>query len=773
MKAQTIATAFGLFISALAQSVAINGVSGETQPRLEVRQLATTQPEQWDLFVLAMQQWQGVDNNETTSYYQVAGIHGVPRVSWDGVEPCNGCQSSDGYCTHDSVLFPAWHRTYVALFEQQLVAIAQSIASSYPASSRSKYQAAASALRMPYWDWAAKACSGSVLPTSISGTQITVTGPNGQQTLDNPLYSYTFEDPSNLVYSPFTTWDRTLRYPNSDDSSATSQEQSAINAFENIQPSLQDQVYQMFSTCDDYLAFSNDASSSAEASCAISLEAVHNTVHGTLGGPASGSVSAGHMTYLPLAGFDPVFWLHHVNVDRLFALWQTLHPDSYGATQTAPHTTWAIEQGSTQGVDSPLEPFHKDTAGDFWTTSDVRDWSSTFHYTYPEFVSTDGSQSAISGIVNSLYGPNANMCAGQVPAGSDNSSSTTTSAKSKTSASQSGSSSKSSATASAISSSSRSGSDASTAISASFPSVTGIVGGIFKNATNSVSGVVGAIGAGLKPYVPVTLSPKFVAPTNGSAYQYVANCESQRYGLNGSYYIMLFNGQPASEDVSSWFTDSNLIGLLSFIAGGDMVNTLLATGAVPLTRTLQKLVTSGAIADMSEDSCVPWLKEHLVWKIIGPNGEAVEPTDVPGFKVSVYSSTSTNAGSYSLPQWSSFLPHYQVTENKSGGASAASPLTYNSGSSTGSGSGSGSSSGSASNGGSSESAPSYSSGSGSSSSGVSAAASPTIGSGSTGSAASSAEGAQNTYVGDDDVTTITIWTTETATVCPCATAAAF
>lgn len=318
MKAQTLVTAIGLASSALAQSLAINGVPGDTQPRLEVRQLATTQPEQWALFVLAMQQWQGADNSETTSYYQVSGVHGVPRVSWDGVEPCQGCDQADGYCTHDSVLFPAWHRAYVALFEQELVATAQSIADSFPESSRATYQTAAANLRMPYWDWAAKACSGSVLPTSISGQQITITGPNGQQTLDNPLYSYTFEDPSNLVYGPFTSWDKTLRYPSSNDPSTTSQQQSAINALDNIQPSLQDQVYQLMSTCDNYLSFSNDLGSSASASCASSLEAIHNTVHGTLGGPVIDGVSAGHMTYLPLAGFDPVFWLHHANVDRKY-----------------------------------------------------------------------------------------------------------------------------------------------------------------------------------------------------------------------------------------------------------------------------------------------------------------------------------------------------------------------------------------------------------------------------------------------------------------------
>jgi len=299
-----------------ASSVAITGVAGETQPRLEIRQLASEQPEQWSLFILALQQWKAGDKSSTTGYYQVSGIHGVPRVSWDGVEPCDGCGDSDGYCTHDSVLFPAWHRAYVALLEQELITVAQQVADTYPDSTRALMQAAASALRLPYWDWAAQPGSGPVLPESVSGQQITVNGPNGQETIANPLYSYHFSDPSDLVYSPFTTWDDTLRYPNNNNVNAASQETLATNAFNNIQSSLQDQVYQLMSTCTDYLQFSNDASGSSSSSCSSSLEAIHNTVHGVVGGPGSSSTTGGHMSYLAVAAFDPVFWLHHANVDR-------------------------------------------------------------------------------------------------------------------------------------------------------------------------------------------------------------------------------------------------------------------------------------------------------------------------------------------------------------------------------------------------------------------------------------------------------------------------
>jgi tyrosinase len=46
------------------------------------------------------------------------------------------------------------------------------------------------------------------------------------------------------------------------------------------------------------------------------LEQVHNNVHLAVGGEMGTSTSPA----------DPIFWLHHANVDRLWALWQRRHP---------------------------------------------------------------------------------------------------------------------------------------------------------------------------------------------------------------------------------------------------------------------------------------------------------------------------------------------------------------------------------------------------------------------------------------------------------------
>lgn len=54
--------------------------------------------------------------DDPRSFFQIASIHGLPYTSWNGVGEDYSAEAS-GYCTHGSVLFPTWHRPYVALYE--------------------------------------------------------------------------------------------------------------------------------------------------------------------------------------------------------------------------------------------------------------------------------------------------------------------------------------------------------------------------------------------------------------------------------------------------------------------------------------------------------------------------------------------------------------------------------------------------------------------------------------------------------------------------------
>lgn len=57
------------------------------------------------------------------SWPAIGGIHGMPYVRWGDSGPADapGGDTFGGYCTHGSVLFPTWHRPYVALFEVNLL----------------------------------------------------------------------------------------------------------------------------------------------------------------------------------------------------------------------------------------------------------------------------------------------------------------------------------------------------------------------------------------------------------------------------------------------------------------------------------------------------------------------------------------------------------------------------------------------------------------------------------------------------------------------------
>jgi len=50
------------------------------------------------------------------------------------------------------------------------------------------------------------------------------------------------------------------------------------------------------------------------------IEDLHGAVHVYVGG------RAGHMSQVPLAAYDPIFWAHHAMIDRLWRMWELRHP---------------------------------------------------------------------------------------------------------------------------------------------------------------------------------------------------------------------------------------------------------------------------------------------------------------------------------------------------------------------------------------------------------------------------------------------------------------
>lgn len=74
------------------------------------------------------------------------------------------------------------------------------------------------------------------------------------------------------------------------------------------------------------------------------------------------------------------------NIDRRAAIWQDLNednPNNWFDTKLPDDGTWGIKQTDAVKSQTPLPPFHKDTAGTYFTSDDVRDWTK-WGYTYPE-----------------------------------------------------------------------------------------------------------------------------------------------------------------------------------------------------------------------------------------------------------------------------------------------------------------------------------------------------------------------------------------------------
>jgi tyrosinase len=161
-----------------------------------------------------------------------------------------------------------------------------------------------------------------------------------------------------------------------------------------------DQLYNILATHTEYGPFSNTGFPvELRNGWLNSLEGIHDTIH---------ALVSGHMGQVPFSAFDPLFFLHHANIDRLFAVWSAINPNSYVLPQTNEEGTFAIPAGSTEDTNTPLKPFRKDAAGSFHASTTAR-LTSTFGYTYPEVVDWNVIPTQLAAnvrsIVNALYHP--------------------------------------------------------------------------------------------------------------------------------------------------------------------------------------------------------------------------------------------------------------------------------------------------------------------------------------------------------------------------------
>ncbi|KAH7103323.1 Di-copper centre-containing protein [Auriculariales sp. MPI-PUGE-AT-0066] len=366
------------------------GGGNRVYPRRPIEELVHDE-KQFSLYVQATTQIMADPTANMLSWFQVSGIHGLPATPWDNVAGVADPEFP-GYCWHASLLFPTWHRPYVLLFEQALVSKAVAIAGNYHGPDANEWLQAAYSLRSPYWDWAVNAIPPAEV---IELPQLTVKGPQGPLTLKNPLLSYVYKAGEQIDPLPYTVRNPGPGNPPQSNIAAL---KDSLRVLINPNDPMSARVYDTLTDPDTWEEFSNKRTT--PGSFRNSIESIHDLIHVLVGGN-------GQMADPSYAAFDPMFWLHHTNVDRLLALWQALHPNVWvsRARDNGEAGNFSAPPGVRVSATTDLEPFW-DGRASFFKSTEIRDWN-RLHYTYPEFLKVPPGQdpeATIRAAVERLYG---------------------------------------------------------------------------------------------------------------------------------------------------------------------------------------------------------------------------------------------------------------------------------------------------------------------------------------------------------------------------------
>ena len=223
-------------------------------------------------------------------------------------------------CVHGMATFPHWHRLLTVQFENGL-----------------KNHGYAGGI--PYWDWTIPHTS---LP-SLAGDK-TYVDPNSGSVVENP-----WEHAHIHVANTDTTRDvqsELFEQPSFGEYSLVAQQ--VLLALEQ----------------DDFCSFE------------VHYEIAHNLIHALVGG--SGEHSMASLRY---TAFDPIFYLHHSNVDRIWAIWQALQKyrgKAYNSANCA--LTEMRKPMQPFGLDSSINP--DASTRDHAVPLDSFNYKSAFDYEY-------------------------------------------------------------------------------------------------------------------------------------------------------------------------------------------------------------------------------------------------------------------------------------------------------------------------------------------------------------------------------------------------------
>lgn len=337
--------------------------------RLSLRELEKEcNAEKKNDFLKAWQLIKDLPPTNPNSFWSIASYHGmpfkcrqVPLLGDKNEKDSSGTGKDEvrvletmwnGYCQHANVLFPFWHRLYCLRLEQALQSVLE----------RGKERVA-----LHYWDESSEETKKSGLPDIVTAEKVKI----DDKDVPNPLLKFTLPLPiedevenfdlNSKFYKKEAGYE-TCRYPYSGIRSPEAAKTAALHhndeidkgqaislLQENIICWLNDGVAKQFKKClstQEYNPFSNTSSAACHQGCP-SVEQPHNDLHLAVGGftpPETyedGSVKQdsqgnimwktaivganGDMGANEVASYDPVFFLHHSNIDRMFWVWQKKH----------------------------------------------------------------------------------------------------------------------------------------------------------------------------------------------------------------------------------------------------------------------------------------------------------------------------------------------------------------------------------------------------------------------------------------------------------------
>ncbi|KAK5196752.1 hypothetical protein LTR92_004297 [Exophiala xenobiotica] len=339
---------------------------------------------------------------------------------------------------------PRYPWAYLAMYEQTIFLQMVNIAKEFPPQYRKRYLEACEGFGIPYWDpflprrkilnkygYPITKCGIPVIMSSKDVRIRTPRHPDLPIDAPNPLYSYKFA-PGNLDWAevaghPFkeifsdviNNPNMTLNTIRGPTPAGWTSHQYVNNTLTNAVSTangpalpLGSKIYRILQgPPPSYTQMATSAyvaQAGPSANKENSLEGFHNDIHTMCGNGGDGRT--GHMGLTEYAAFDPIFWLHHTNIDRIFAIWQALNPDTWGWDQRLLDSpTYVRGIGDRETSTSWLIPFRLKIEDNFdpftdpgsasreppkvkWWTSDALRRCSDLGYTYPELQLVKGGE---------------------------------------------------------------------------------------------------------------------------------------------------------------------------------------------------------------------------------------------------------------------------------------------------------------------------------------------------------------------------------------------